>query len=233
MCSTGKRATPDISLDADPASGVSVYDTTAYNGATGWFTVGGTSASAPMVAARASHTGGPVDAAFIYGNGLTVRDITSGNNGAACLVGYDLCTGRGSWADSGAIGTTTTTTSSSTTSTTAATTTSTTTATSTTLGARTVGARSITYATGSGRSLLITVHVENDLNVAVGGASVKISVTRNGASLSTGTGTTNSSGNVTFKINKATSGTYSTSVTNIIASGLVWDGNPLTTSKTI
>ncbi len=39
----GRRATPDVSLDADPASGVAVYDTTPYQGQTGWFTVGGTS----------------------------------------------------------------------------------------------------------------------------------------------------------------------------------------------
>jgi hypothetical protein len=31
----GKRATPDVSLDADPASGVSVYDSTRYQGAEG------------------------------------------------------------------------------------------------------------------------------------------------------------------------------------------------------
>jgi Sigma-70, region 4/Fibronectin type III domain len=30
---------------------------------------------------------------------IPFRDITSGNNGAACLVGFDLCSGRGSWAD--------------------------------------------------------------------------------------------------------------------------------------
>ena len=48
---SGKRATPDVSLDADPASGVSVYDSTPY------------------------------------------RDITSGNRGAPCLVGFDLCSG--------------------------------------------------------------------------------------------------------------------------------------------
>ena len=28
---------------------------------------------------------------------ITFRDITSGNNGASCLVGFDLCSGRGSW----------------------------------------------------------------------------------------------------------------------------------------
>jgi subtilase family serine protease len=93
----GKRATPDVSLDADPNSGVSVYDSTSYNGQRGWWKVGGTSASSPMWAARAADYGGTVDAAYVYGNGITYRDITSGNNGAPCLVGYDLCTGRGSW----------------------------------------------------------------------------------------------------------------------------------------
>jgi subtilase family serine protease len=93
----GKRATPDVSLDADPASGVSVYDSTRYQGQAGWFRVGGTSASAPMWAARSAVAGAVVNSAYVYGNSITYRDITSGNNGASCLVGYDLCTGRGSW----------------------------------------------------------------------------------------------------------------------------------------
>jgi len=93
----GKRATPDVALDADPASGVSVYDSTKYNGSSGWWTVGGTSASAPMWAARSADAGVVVDATYVYANNITYRDITSGNNGAPCLFGYDLCTGRGSW----------------------------------------------------------------------------------------------------------------------------------------
>lgn len=93
----GKRATPDVSLDADPASGVSVYDSTPYNGQSGWFTVGGTSASSPMWAARAADAGTVVNASYVYGNNITYRDITSGNNGAPALVGFDLVTGRGSW----------------------------------------------------------------------------------------------------------------------------------------
>lgn len=93
----GKRATPDVSLDADPASGVSVYDTVRYQGQSGWFTIGGTSASSPMWAARSADSGATVNAAYVYGSSITYRDITSGNNGAPCLVGYDLCTGRGSW----------------------------------------------------------------------------------------------------------------------------------------
>ncbi len=92
-----KRATPDVSLDADPASGVSVYDTVRYQGQQGWFTVGGTSASSPMWAGRAADSGAVVSSAYVYGNNITFRDITSGNNGAPCLVGFDLCSGRGSW----------------------------------------------------------------------------------------------------------------------------------------
>jgi subtilase family serine protease len=95
-CGT-KRGTPDVSLDADPASGVSVYDTTRYQGQLGWFRVGGTSASSPMWAARSAVAGAVVDSTYVYGNSITYRDITSGNNGANALVGYDLVTGRGSW----------------------------------------------------------------------------------------------------------------------------------------
>ncbi|MDQ3897142.1 MAG: S53 family peptidase [Actinomycetota bacterium] len=93
----GKRATPDVSLDADPASGVSVYDSTRYQGQKGWFSVGGTSASSPMWAGRAAVAGVVVDAGTVYGGTISYRDITVGNNGAPCLVGFDLCTGRGSW----------------------------------------------------------------------------------------------------------------------------------------
>jgi subtilase family serine protease len=94
---SGKRATPDVSLDADPASGVSVYDTTRYQGQSGWFAVGGTSASSPMCAARSAVAGAVVNAAYVYGPSITYRDITQGSNGASAGVGYDLVTGRGSW----------------------------------------------------------------------------------------------------------------------------------------
>jgi subtilase family serine protease len=93
----GKRTTPDVSLDADPVSGVSVYDSTSYQGRSGWFKVGGTSASSPMWAGRSAVSGAVVDPTYVYANKITYRDITSGNNGAPCLVGFDLCSGRGSW----------------------------------------------------------------------------------------------------------------------------------------
>ena len=95
-CGT-KRGTPDVSLDADPASGVSVYDSVRYQGQLGWWAVGGTSASSPMWAARSADSGANVNAAYVYANNITFRDITSGNNGLPCLTGYDLVTGLGSW----------------------------------------------------------------------------------------------------------------------------------------
>lgn len=104
--SVARRATPDVSLNGNPMSGVSVYNSLPA-GSAGWTKVGGTSASAPMFAGRAAVAGGLMDAARIYGaNAPNLRDITSGNNGAPALVGFDLASGRGSWFD----GTTTTTT---------------------------------------------------------------------------------------------------------------------------
>jgi subtilase family serine protease len=96
-CKRNARATPDVSLDADPNSGVSVYDSTPYNGSSGWFQVGGTSASSPMWAARSAVAGAFVNASYVYGNNINFRDITVGNNGQPCKIGYDLCSGRGSW----------------------------------------------------------------------------------------------------------------------------------------
>lgn len=96
VCGT-MRATPDVSLDADPASGVSVYDSTRYNGKSGWFVVGGTSASSPMWAARSAGSGAQVNSAYVYANNISYRDITAGGNTGGCFIGYDLCSGRGSW----------------------------------------------------------------------------------------------------------------------------------------
>jgi len=50
-----------------------------------------------MWAARSAVAGVVVNASYAYGSSISYRDITTGNNGAPCLVGYDLCTGRGSW----------------------------------------------------------------------------------------------------------------------------------------
>lgn len=93
----GKRAAPDISLDANPSTGVAVYDSVTVTGLTGWIQVGGTSASTVMVASHAAETGNVVDAARVYGTSLKIYNVTTGSNGHPCETGYNLCTGLGSW----------------------------------------------------------------------------------------------------------------------------------------
>ncbi|HZT40922.1 MAG TPA: hypothetical protein VFA07_01970 [Chthonomonadaceae bacterium] len=101
------RGTPDISYDADPNSGASVYDTTPYNGFTyGWLEVGGTSWSSPALAgimnlantsAGTFAAGTQAELTTIYSNLGTsnFRDITTGNNGYAAAAGWDFATGVG------------------------------------------------------------------------------------------------------------------------------------------
>lgn len=88
----GYRATPDLSL---VATGLDVY--TVQDGQAGWGIFHGTSLSTPMVAARAADTGAVVDQAYLYGNAIAFRDVTQGASAGPCLVGYDLCSGRGTW----------------------------------------------------------------------------------------------------------------------------------------
>jgi len=104
------RHSPDISFDADPASGAWVYN------AGNWYVVGGTSLAAPLVAGitntsnnrlgMAPKAGGYYTNAqnnLLYAELLTNKDygvnfydVTTGNNGAAAAVGWDQCTGVGS-----------------------------------------------------------------------------------------------------------------------------------------
>jgi hypothetical protein len=218
LCSVGVRATPDISLDADPASGVSVYMGSSYTGAPGWFTVGGTSASAPMIAGRAALTGGPVNASTIYAlTAASVRDITVGNNGAACRTGFDLCSGVGSWADNAASVPATTTT--------------------TTTVAPTVNVHVgvPTYAqTPNRKGFTVTVSILRDSNNSgVSGATVTVQIKRNGVNYASGTGTTASNGTVKFQVANASSGQYTTAVTTLAPSSLAWNGQtpPVTYTK--
>jgi subtilase family serine protease len=101
----GHRAVPDVSYDADPATGVAVYDSTRYAGQAGWFQVGGTSAGAPQWAAIDA-LGGTVSATKLYADAASsnyssyFRDITSGTNGGCGIIctartGYDEVTGLG------------------------------------------------------------------------------------------------------------------------------------------
>lgn len=112
-----QRGTPDIAWDADPNTGVAVYDTTRYDGQSGWFEVGGTSVGSPswsaLVALADQGRTTPLSSSGSTGNilndlynlagstgstGYTTdfHDITSGSNGNPALPGYDLVTGIGS-----------------------------------------------------------------------------------------------------------------------------------------
>ncbi|HVA96647.1 MAG TPA: S53 family peptidase [Candidatus Acidoferrales bacterium] len=102
----GFRAVPDVSFDADPASGVAVYDSTSYQGQSGWFQVGGTSLGAPSWAAIRSLSTSATAAKFYQdaagvSYGTYFRDIISGSNGSCgfycnAVVNYDYVTGLGS-----------------------------------------------------------------------------------------------------------------------------------------
>jgi len=98
------RGTPDVSADANPDTGVAVYNTT---GCGGWCQVGGTSVASPTLAGITNAAGGfktstNAELTKIYGEyGSTTKypklflDITVGNNGQPCEKGWDYCTGVG------------------------------------------------------------------------------------------------------------------------------------------
>jgi subtilase family serine protease len=105
-----RRTVADISADADPNTGAAVYDSVPYQGASGWFQVGGTSLASPLIAAvyaLAGNAAGIGDAQYVYGHATygasgTLHDVTSGSNGSCggsylCTgkTGYDGPTGRG------------------------------------------------------------------------------------------------------------------------------------------
>jgi subtilase family serine protease len=112
---TGARMTPDMSFDADPASGVFVRDT---DSGGSWFVVGGTSLSSPALAGLVNSAGQKLGqapgAGLFYSTGENnliysqlfanaaypgnFYDVTTGSNGSGHNAGpgYDQCTGVGS-----------------------------------------------------------------------------------------------------------------------------------------
>jgi subtilase family serine protease len=116
-----KRTVADVSADADPNSGLGVYDT--YNncgsssscdvlieegiaeGLDGWAQVGGTSLSSPLIAsvyALAGNTASITYGSYPYSHTSSLFDVTSGSNGSCgglylCTsgAGYDGPTGLG------------------------------------------------------------------------------------------------------------------------------------------
>lgn len=103
-----KRTVADVAADADPNTGLGIYDT--YNscgssglcdllialglaqGADGWAQVGGTSLSSPVIASVYALAGNPVTSgSYPYAHPGSLNDVTSGSNGSC--GGTYLCTG--------------------------------------------------------------------------------------------------------------------------------------------
>ncbi len=88
-----RRTATDVSAVADPDTGVAVYDT--YQSG-GWAVFGGTSASAPIIAATYALAGTPAagtyPSSYPYAHVSALHDVTSGSNGS-CSPSY-LCTAR-------------------------------------------------------------------------------------------------------------------------------------------
>jgi len=107
------RSTPDLAADADPASGVYVYD--GDTNPAGFFIVGGTSVSSPVLAGIVNVSNNRLGQAgpggwytseennFLYAQldanaayKANFYDVKTGNNSHPAGPGYDQCTGIGS-----------------------------------------------------------------------------------------------------------------------------------------
>jgi hypothetical protein len=98
-CGTGsqsKRASNDVAADADPYTGVAVYDSVPYlapgepprdGSAPGWTPLGGTSVASPVVASMFALAGGahgvayPAQTLYSHLGSALLHDITEGGNG--------------------------------------------------------------------------------------------------------------------------------------------------------
>jgi subtilase family serine protease len=106
-----KRTIADVSAVADPATGVSVYDSYGSTGGNNWYVFGGTSVAAPIIggvyAVSGNTAGVPASLAYSAPAG-SLFDVTSGSNGRCTrgknsagaylctgVVGYDGPTGNG------------------------------------------------------------------------------------------------------------------------------------------
>jgi subtilase family serine protease len=87
-----RRTVADVSAIADPNTGVAVYDSTRYQGASGWMLFGGTSVAAPVVAGVYALAANGAPPAYPYSHTSSLFDVTSGANGS-CATAY-LCTAR-------------------------------------------------------------------------------------------------------------------------------------------
>jgi subtilase family serine protease len=99
------RTVADVSADADPNTGVAVFDSFRFRGQSGWLVFGGTSVASPIVAsvyALAGNAATVTYGSFPYNHAGSLFDVTSGSNGSCggsylCTAGpgYDGPTGLG------------------------------------------------------------------------------------------------------------------------------------------
>lgn len=103
----GMRGVGDVSADADPNTGVSVYDSYAYRGQSGWLVFGGTSVASPILAAVYALAGNASSVSygsFSYSHTGSLHDVTQygaytescGNTLCNAAAGWDGPTGNGS-----------------------------------------------------------------------------------------------------------------------------------------
>jgi subtilase family serine protease len=87
------RAQADVSADADPHTGVAVYDTFRQGG---WLVFGGTSVAAPIVASIFALAGNATanPSGNLYSHAADFSDVTSGTNGGC---GAPLCVAGQGW----------------------------------------------------------------------------------------------------------------------------------------
>jgi subtilase family serine protease len=97
--SCARRTIGDTAAVADPATGVSVYDSYGSSGGANWYVFGGTSVAAPLIGGiyGLNADGSPTVATKLYAAGASLFDVTSGSNGR-CVHGHTttgayLCTG--------------------------------------------------------------------------------------------------------------------------------------------
>jgi Subtilase family len=101
-CGT-RRASADVSADADPSTGVNVYDSTPYPEAGGvaapeWVPIGGTSVASPIVASMFALAGGahgvahPAETLYSHLGSPSLHDVTVGGNGE-CAGNHSACSG--------------------------------------------------------------------------------------------------------------------------------------------
>jgi hypothetical protein len=97
------RASADVSADADPSTGVNIYDSTPYTEAgkvtvPAWGPIGGTSVAAPIIASMFALAGGahgvayPAETLYSHMGSPSLHDVIAGGNGE-CRDNYSGCSG--------------------------------------------------------------------------------------------------------------------------------------------